>query len=354
MTLTRRTPAAWLLGTSVVASRSSPSRPASRSSLSKRRSETGLSAGRAEARTGPRWQPPASLTWYWQLQGPIANRVSAQAFDVDGFDTSAAEVARLHALGRRVICYIDVGTWENWRPDARHFRRWVLGRPNGWPGERWLDIRATDVLGPIMAARLGMRAQKGFDAVEPDNIDGCTNDTGFHITAAEQLRYNIWIAEAAYRLGLAVFEKNDLGQVRELEPYFDGALEEQCNQYDECFLLSPYLRAHKPVLDAEYDGKLYPSFCRADARAGIMGALFDITLNGKLYRPCWTLSSTRSRGPCDRSRLPGYGGSIPPGHAKVERSHGQSGDRSRRRGVSGRGARYLLRQPLPPFATRKS
>jgi hypothetical protein len=61
---------------------------------------------------------------------------------VDGFETTARSVRALHALGKHVICYTDVGTWENFRPDAGRFPRSVLGRPNGWPGERWLDRRA--------------------------------------------------------------------------------------------------------------------------------------------------------------------------------------------------------------------
>jgi hypothetical protein len=110
-----------------------------------------------------RWHPPASLTWYWQLQGATNNRISAAAYDVDGFDTSTGEVARLHGAGKRVICYIDVGTWENWRPDARRFPRSVLGKPNGWPGERWLDIRQP-VVRRIMARRLRRECQrKGFE-----------------------------------------------------------------------------------------------------------------------------------------------------------------------------------------------
>ncbi|MHB1837275.1 MAG: endo alpha-1,4 polygalactosaminidase, partial [Solirubrobacteraceae bacterium] len=207
--------------------------------------------------------------------------------DVDGFDTSAATVARLHALGQHVVCYIDVGTWENWRPDARHFPSSVLGRPNGWPGERWLDVRRLGVLEPIMRARLQMCARKRFDAVEPDNIDGYSNSTGFRITAAQQLRYDEWIARAAHALGLAVFEKNDPAQARALEPYFDGVLDEQCNQYDECGAFRPYLRAGKPVLNAEYRASLYPGFCSADARLGISGALYALALDGSRFRPCW-------------------------------------------------------------------
>lgn len=234
------------------------------------------------------WAPPPHLTWYWQLQGRIDNQVNAAVYDLDGFGTSAAEVARLHALGRHVICYIDVGTWENWRPDARRFPRRVLGRSDGWPGERWLDIRALRTLEPIMTARFRMCARKGFDALEPDNIAVAGQHSGFPITRAEQLRYARWVADEAHRLGLAVFQKNDPGQTRALEPWFDGALVEQCNQYSECGAYRAYLRAGKPVLNAEYRRRLYPGFCSSDERVGMMGALYNLALNGRLYRPCWT------------------------------------------------------------------
>ena len=235
------------------------------------------------------WHPPATLTWYWQLQGSLRSE-PVQAYDIDGFDTSPATVTRLHAQGKRVICYIDVGTWEKWRPDASRFPRRVLGRPNGWPGERWLDIRQLHVLEPIMTKRLQMCRRKGFDALEPDNIDGWENNTGFPITAADQVAYNIWIARTAHRLGLAVFQKNDPEQTTVLQPYFDGALDEQCRQYNECSDLQPYLAAGKPVLDAEYQSSLFPGFCTADTDDGIMGALFNTALNGSVYRPCWTLT----------------------------------------------------------------
>ena len=85
---------------------------------------------------------------------------------------------------------------------------------------------------------------------------------------------------------MAVLQKNDAQQTVEQEPYFDGALSEQCNQYKECALFQPYLNAGKPVLNAEY--RLPPSrFCAADETAGIMGVRYNLALNGKTYKPCW-------------------------------------------------------------------
>ena len=140
----------------------------------------------------------------------------------------AATVAALHAAGRKVACYFSAGSFEDWRPDAAQFPAAVKGGGNGWPGERWLDIRRLDILMPIMEARLNLCKQKGFDSVDPDNVDGYTNTTGFPLTAADQLAYNASIANAAHARGLTVALKNDLNQIPQLVPYFDWALNEQC------------------------------------------------------------------------------------------------------------------------------
>ena len=232
------------------------------------------------------WHPPQQLTWYWQLQGDVDNEVPVAAYDIDGFENGAEEVASLHAQGKRVICYVDVGTAEDWRPDYSEFPAAVLGRSNGWPGERWLDIRQLGVLEPIMTARFQMCREKGFDAVEPDNIEGYANKTGFPLTAQQQLSYDEWVAEAVHSLGMAVLQKNDGEQTPQLLPYFDGALSEQCNQYRECELFYPYLQEGKPVLNAEYRRRR-KKFCAADEAVGIMGARFNLELNGKRYEPCW-------------------------------------------------------------------
>ncbi len=232
------------------------------------------------------WTPPPKLTWYWQLQGTVKMGEPVAAYDIDGFENSAATVAQLHAEGRKVICYIDVGTAEDFRPDYHEFPASVLGRKNGWPGERWLDIRALEVIEPIMAARFQMCAEKGFDAVEPDNIEAFSNKSGFPVTAQQQIAFNEWVAQEVHSLGMAVLQKNDGEQTPALAPYFDGALSEQCNQYDECADFDPYLEAGKPVLNAEYKLKT-ARFCEADNTAGITGARFNLALNGRRFEPCW-------------------------------------------------------------------
>jgi hypothetical protein len=233
------------------------------------------------------WQPPPRPTWYWQLQGKIKNAEPVAVYDIDGFETSPAELALLHGEGKHVICYIDVGTAENWRPDYRSFPESVLGAPDeGFPNERWLDIRQLGVLEPIMEKRFAMCREKGFDAVEPDNMEGYANASGFPLTAEQQLIYNEWVAATVHSLGMAVLQKNDPEQTPQQQALFDGALVEQCSQYRECASYEPYLQAGKPVLDAEYRLKTR-KFCAADAALGIMGARLNVALNGRKFQPCW-------------------------------------------------------------------
>ena len=91
---------------------------------------------------------------------------------------------------------------------------------------------------------------------------------------------------------MAVFQKNDPDQASTLAPHFDGALDEQCNEYSECSSFRPYLSAGKPVLNAEYQASLYPGFCSADNAAGIMGALYSLNLDGSTYQPCWSTTGS--------------------------------------------------------------
>jgi hypothetical protein len=228
-------------------------------------------------------QPPRGATWWYQLQGH-PSPAAARVVDVDGFDTVRSYVSRIHARHGYAVCYIDVGTWERWRRDSARFPQSALGRGNGWSGERWLDIRRIDALKPIMRSRLRMCRAKGFDAVEPDNVDGFQNDTGFALSAQHQLAYNRWIAAAAARSGLAVALKNDLDQARTLVRSFDFAIVEQCFELRECAKTRPFLATGKPVFDVEY-ALPRRRFCRRARALGISALRARRSLSGAAS-PC--------------------------------------------------------------------
>jgi hypothetical protein len=213
------------------------------------------------------------VTWQWQLQGqlvidPYIEEHEVELFDVDMFETSSTQVDRIHDGDAAAICYISAGAWETFRPDEDEFPRKVLGkRLDGWPGERWLDIRRIKILKPIMQDRLYRCAAKGFDGVEFDNVDSYTNPTGFPLTGADQLRYNVMLANEAHRRGLSAVLKNDIKQIPTLLDYFDLALNEQCYQYRECAAYAMFVDANKAVLGVEYELKP-SSFCPKANAAG--------------------------------------------------------------------------------------
>jgi hypothetical protein len=229
------------------------------------------------------WIPASGTSYQIQYDGAIDVRVAAQAYDLDAFDTAPGTVAKLHAHGKHVVCYVDVGTWENWRPDAGEFPKSVLGKRDGhWPGERWLDIRQTAIVEPIMANRFALCERKGFDAIDPDNIDGYTNDTGFPLTAAEQLTYDTWVAQAVHSDGLSVAQKNDPGQIAQLSRVFDFGVVEQCFAQHWCKTFTRYTRINRLVVDIEYGlpkARFLSKTCPSDTRLGETAILKHLSLN---------------------------------------------------------------------------
>jgi hypothetical protein len=203
------------------------------------------------------WRPSSATPIHWQWQigtefDPSTDVIpNVTVYDIDVFDTTAAVVAQLHSQGCKVIGYFSAGSYEDWRPDASQFPSEAIGKSNGWPGEKWVDVRS-DAVRRVMAARLDLAKLKGFDAVEPDCIDGYSNDTGFPLTAQDQLDYNRWIADQSHQRGLSVGLKNDVEQAAELEPSFDWALNEESWKYDEYSELSVFTNSNKAVFEVEY------------------------------------------------------------------------------------------------------
>lgn len=197
---------------------------------------------------------PSIGQWQYQLTGNIDISVACGTFDIDIYDVSAATVRSLHDRGRCVIGYFSAGTYENWRPDAGAFPSSVLGNNlEDWPGERYLDVRRLDVLRPIMAARMDLAKSKGFDGVEPDNVDGWQGGSGFPLTSAHGLAYLRMLKDLAHERGLLIGLKNDLEHVTALVDEFDFAVNEQAFQYNEYQVLREFIRQGKPVLNVEYD-----------------------------------------------------------------------------------------------------
>lgn len=202
------------------------------------------------------WQPKPGLSWQIQYSGKLVAG-KAKVVDVDGHETSAATVAKLKKAGKRVICYFNAGGWEDFRPDKAAFPKAVIGNKlDGWPGERWLDIRAVDVLLPIMTARIDECAQKGFDAVDPDNMDGWQASTGFPLKPADTITYLTALSEVAHARGLAIGLKNGIEVVPQVLDVVDFAVNEECLTYHECAAYAPLLRSGKAVFHVEYRGKI--------------------------------------------------------------------------------------------------
>jgi hypothetical protein len=246
------------------------------------------------------WHPaPQTAAWQWQLQGKLDLDLPATVYDIDGFEATKADVAALHASGRRAICYLDVGSWESYRPDRGEFPRSVIGRRyEGFPNERWLDVSRFRLFRKPLEQRIAMCARKGFDAVEPDNLAGFENRTGFDITAADQLRFNRWIAAQVHRRGMAVALKNDPEQAARLVGDFDFAIVEQCFQYEECGKFSPFVRAGKAVFEAEYELPT-ADFCERAKALDFSAIRKSYNLFAQPFEPCEAAEpgSPRLRGP---------------------------------------------------------
>ena len=234
-------------------------------------------------------------------------------YDIDLFQNDASVVAKLHAAGRKAVCYVSVGTFEPFRPDVAKFPASVKGKALGdFPDETWLDIRRWDILGPIFEARFDLCKAKGFDGVEPDNVDGYSNDSGFPLTYNDQIQFNRRIADLAHARGLSVGLKNDLDQIGDLVSNFDWALNEQCFQFGECSSLTRFISAGKAVFNVEYQKKP-EQFC-AQANAMNFNSLYKKIVLDTFRVACREAGSTPAPLVAAVLNAASYrGGSVSPG-----------------------------------------
>lgn len=225
------------------------------------------------------WSPTLHDTLQWDLEAPVPLDSSASVYDVDDFDNPASLIAKLHQYKKHAICYIDVGSWENYRPDAGEYPKIILGKVYpGYPDERYVDIRRIDLLGPILERRFDMCKSKGFDGIEPDNIDSYQADTGFPLTAAQARRFDAWLIAQAHRRGLSIGQKNDPDQAYILYRSFDWALTEECFYGQFCDEMLPYVKAGKAVFNVEYlQDTTVKTFLHVDCPADALHYHYDMS-----------------------------------------------------------------------------
>ena len=271
---------------------------------------------RVRAATGTGWWAPplGSQPWQWELTSPLNLSNAKQMgtkdrlpdgstapapviYDIDGIINPATTVGALHALGKHVVCYVEVGAAGNYYTAsdegvattyyAQFAAAGVLGAAvSGWP-ERYVDIRSPATVSIVESMIRQQCAAKGFDAVETDIDEEYASANGFGLTQADEEQYMTTLADYMHSLGLGWWIKNpdDTGDgyASDMEPLADAVLTEQCNQYSTCGALNAYV-GHKAVFNAEYH--LRPSkFCANDSTLGFNGAQFNVNLTG-VRKPC--------------------------------------------------------------------
>jgi hypothetical protein len=121
------------------------------------------------------WQPAVGVKWQIVISQPVDTSVQlspsdAEIWDVDLFYATAEDISSIKAQGKKVICYFSAGSAENWRSDYSSFSQSDIGSGlEGWAGENWLNVRSDAVL-EVMKSRIQMAAEKGCDAIDPDNM----------------------------------------------------------------------------------------------------------------------------------------------------------------------------------------
>ncbi len=264
-------------------------------------------AGDAKVDAGSIWSPSSAepVHFHWQLSDTfgaadlLPNQQGPAVYDIDGEHATANDVAAIHAAGAKAVCYVDVGSLEQGRSDYASFPSAVIGPVmQGWPNENWLLVSAANqgVILPLMKARFESWCQgKGFDAIEPDNLDAFANIPTL-VTQADNLTYDLAIASLAHGLSLSIGLKNLLPDVgasdaANLVATFDWALVEQCFQYTECTVYTQaggFVTSGKAVFDVEYN---QAPDCAVANQARFNAQLRDLNLvapttSGYVYTPC--------------------------------------------------------------------
>ena len=206
-------------------------------------------------------------------------RHDVAVYDIDGFLTSAAEIKQLHDAGRAVICYFS-SQYEDKRPDASDFPAADVGRGlDGWEGEKWVNQKSAAIR-EVMRKRAVLAKSKNCDAVEWDNIDSYSQSypIGFTIKLTDAVDYVRYLSQVTHDNNMAFFLKNGMGDLASFEPYSDGAVNEQCAEFDECEeYKTVFTSKNKVVFNCEYKSG---SYCAKMRTLGIDSIRKTLELTG--------------------------------------------------------------------------
>ncbi|KAK4207745.1 glycoside hydrolase [Rhypophila decipiens] len=242
----------------------------------------------------PNFDP--EVKWQIEIQSTIdpmapLTPTDALVWDLDLYHVSrhpeVVTYLRDNIPGVNIICYFNAGLvqdsdcdWDDWqRPEyIGLLGEYYESDPN--TGERWVNIRNQTGIDRIKR-RVRLAAQLGCDGVDPDNIDGYNDNTGFDLNSADYINFVTQLADQAHALTtnrsftLLIGQKNAAELVPDLQPVLDFAVLEDCkNLLGEaerafCADFQPYIAnttQTKPVFSIEYPTTLRdpaaPQQCR--------------------------------------------------------------------------------------------
>ncbi len=224
---------------------------------------------------GPAWADgplPAGAVADYQLGGGYPPPPGVTVVVRDSTD--------IPAPGLFSICYVNGFQTQ---PGADWPQELLLSGPDGqpladpdWPDELLLDIGSPKarggnlaLLGPVIQSC----AERGFDAVEFDNLDSYSRSVG-RLDREDALIFAGMLVKEAKALGLPAGQKNaaELGARGRDEAGFVFAVTEECHRWDECAAYTGVYGAGQ-VLGIEYADDLRGTFAQACADPARPGSL---------------------------------------------------------------------------------
>lgn len=188
------------------------------------------------------------------------------------------------AEGAYSICYVNAFQTQPEDPDVDRpdeTSAWpselvlsALADDPNWSGEYLIDISTPDLRADAadwVADMVNVCADKGFDAVEFDNLDSWTRFSDEPSVPAlvtfdrdDAVDFATLITAHAHSLGMAVAQKNTIELIEDggaEQVGFDFAITEECGQFDEC---QGYAAAYEDrVMDIEYTDEGFEAACDA-------------------------------------------------------------------------------------------